>query len=694
MTQRPPRVLLADDDGVAMLVAQAALEAGGFEVATAGDGVMAVEEFARQRPDLVILDVVMPRMDGFEACREIRATPAGRDVPILIMTSREDVEAVARAYDSGATDFTSKGISNRLMIERVRFLLREANARRQLVVSRSRLATVQRMARIGHWELDSAGRTLHVSELVMDLLGGASRKVAHFAHLVASVRAEEGPRVLEAFRKWQSTGAGFRLETPLRSGARLLLHAATTPASELAGGPTLTLAVQDVSELRAAQREAHLLANFDTLTGLPNRRQFLDRLREVIAGRAADRTLWLMAFRLRGLDRLQQSLGQAAADAALLTVVRRLAAGRLVRNDDAFAHLGAGEFALCRASCDSPAVAATLAEDAIRALSGPLSGEGWTAHLQVRAGLVAWPLDGDHADALLENARATAARSFHGAESGYEFFTAGAHERARRRLELETVLHAALDRGQLQLAFQPRVRLGDGAIVGSEALMRLTHAELGPVPPSEFIPLAEEIGLIGLFGAWALQEACARTAAWRREHGRDLGVSVNISPYQLRNARGLVEDVLRALKASQLPAEALELELTESAFIDASEESLAALRELRSLGISIALDDFGTGYSSLGYLRRLPVDCLKVDRSFVADLPGAENARQLLQAILGVARALRLRTVAEGVETASQLALLGEEGCDEAQGFLISRPVPAAEFAALLGEPAVALKRA
>jgi EAL domain-containing protein (putative c-di-GMP-specific phosphodiesterase class I) len=222
--------------------------------------------------------------------------------------------------------------------------------------------------------------------------------------------------------------------------------------------------------------------------------------------------------------------------------------------------------------------------------------------------------------------------------------------------------------------------------------MRLADPQLGSVSPAEFIPLAEEIGLITPFGAWALAEACARTAAWRKELGRELDVSVNVSAHQLRNPRGLVEDVLRALKASGLPPEALELELTESAFIDASEESLAALRELRGLGISIALDDFGTGYSSLGYLRHLPVDCLKVDRSFVADLPGNEDATRVLQAILGVAQALRLRTVAEGVETEAQLALLRDEGCVEAQGYLISRPVPAADFAALVagGLPSIA----
>jgi predicted signal transduction protein with EAL and GGDEF domain/DNA-binding response OmpR family regulator len=686
MKERAPRVLLADDDAVAMLVAQAALEGTGFEVVCAGDGVMAVEQFGRQRPDIVILDVVMPRMDGYEACRRIRALPAGQDVPILIMTSHDDVEAVASAYDSGATDFTSKGISNRLMVERVRFMLREHQSRRALVVSRGRLSMVQKMARIGHWEVDASGRTLHVSDFVRSVLDGEAGAAAptHLAHLVAAIRPDTSPRVLDAFRGWQKTLASFRIEVALRNGTQLHLHGATTPGSDKAGAPTLTLAVQDISELRTAQREAHLLANFDTLTGLPNRRQFLDRLGATIGRRAADRPLWVLVFWLRGLDRVQRSLGQAAFDGALVGATRLLLETLGLHDGDAFTHLGAGEFALCRSDCASPAEAAAIAEAVGRAFAAALSGDGWTASFQVHTGIAGWPADGSSAEALLENARAIASRTTAGAESGYEFFRADTQQRARRRMDLESALHGALERGELELAFQPRVTLADGVIRGSEALMRWTHPQFGGVSPGEFIPIAEDTGLIATFGAWALREACRRTAQCRSSLGRELHVSVNVSAQQLRHPHGLVADVLAALESSGLPAGALELELTESAFIDADEDSLAALRALRERGISLALDDFGTGYSSLGYLRRLPVDCLKIDRSFVADLPGDEDAGRMLEAILGIAAAMRLRTVAEGVETETQLAMLRRHGCLEAQGFLISRPVPAAAFRALL----------
>ena len=688
MKRRAPRMLVADDDAVALLVAQAALEAAGFEVLGAENGNAAVALFVQQNPDCVILDVMMPEMDGFEACRAIRATPAGRDTPILIMTSRDDVDAVARAYDSGATDFATKGISSRLLIERVRFLLREYRARRALIISRSRLRMVQEMTRVGHWEVDSAGRTLHVSDMVRSLLPERTSDGSHLAQLVSALNAMDGRRLLEAFRGWQGSGAPFRLEAELRSGANLHIQGTTTPGMEATATAALTLAVQDISALRRAQRQAYRLANFDTLTGLPNRRQFLDTLTGELQHRNPNAQLAVLVFRLHGPERLQQSLGQAACDAALVSTAQ-LILDAIGHGDGAvFAHLGGGEFAFCRSGCNSPALAAGIAEDVARALAAPLTGEGWMANFLVSTGIVVWPSNGQDAETLLENARTTAARGKSAAESHYEFFTSEVQQRALRLIDLESAMHGALERGELSLACQPRIRLVDGTIRGTESLMRWNHPELGSVSPAEFIPIAEDSGLIVAIGSWALHEACRQVAAWRSRFGLELIVSVNVSPQQLRAPRALVDDVYAALHCSGLPASALELELTESMMISAAGEALAALQELRSHGISIALDDFGTGYSSLGYLRRLPVDCLKIDRSFISDLTANEDAERVLQAIIAVASALRLYTVAEGIESPAQLEIVTKLGCLEGQGFLFARPLDAGGLEALLAEPA------
>jgi predicted signal transduction protein with EAL and GGDEF domain/CheY-like chemotaxis protein len=684
MTERAPRVLIADDDEVALLLTQSALESGGFDVLRVEDGAAAVDTFAAERPDCVILDVMMPRMDGFAACRAIRAGPAGADVPVLIMTSRDDVDAVARAYDSGATDFASKGLSSRLLIERVRFLLREYQSRRALIISRSRLRMVQEMARVGHWEVDGVGRSMHVSRLVRSLLASNKDAGGHLAQLVAALRASDGPKLLDAFRRWQATRSPFRLETRLRTGQHLHIQGVTTQGSDSGDAATLTLAVQDITALRRAQRQAHRLANFDALTGLPNRRQFLDMLAREIANRSSGAPLAVLVFRLRGLERLQQSLGQTACDAALVGSSQALLTAVGDEGAEFLAHLGMGEFALCDPACKSPSAAAALAEEAARAFATPISGDGWTANFLVNTGIVIWPSDGNSADLLLENASTTAARGAAAPESRYEFFAAEIHKRQRRLMELESALYGALERGELSLAYQPRVGLDDFHVHGTEALMRWNHPRLGAIPPGEFITVAEESGSIVSLGSWALREACRQTGEWRRSLGRGLSVSVNVSASQLRAPRALVEDVLSALREADLPASALELELTESMAIEAAPESLAALEELRRLGVTIALDDFGTGFSSLSYLRRLPIDCLKIDRSFVSDLPDDGDAIRVLQAILAIGGALRMRTVAEGVETRAQLDTLRHHGCHEAQGYLFAQPLPAAEVEPLL----------
>jgi len=686
MSDRPARILYADDDAAALIMAQAALEAGGYEVTSASDGTSALELFAKQRPDCLILDIMMPGKNGYEVCRAVRALPGAKDIPILILTSRDDVESVARAYDSGATDFATKGISSRLLVERIRFLLREHQFRRALEVSRSRLHTVQNMARIGHWEVDGAGKTLHMASLVQSLLYEVPPTEGNFGHLVTAVRTADSRRVLNAFVEWQKTGKAFRLEARLLAGSYLHIQGTTTPGSS-GKSRTLTLAVQDITALRQAQREAHRLANFDSLTGLPNRQRFLDTVAEQTQAGSPAPPFALFCFRLLGVERLQQSMGRAASDSAFVKAAQLIVTATGHDSAGGFAHLGNGEFVLCRPECGTPAAAAEIAEEAIRAFSSPMSGEGWTASFLVSVGIALFPPDGEEANALLEKARATAAAGASATQSGHKFFTADIHDRARRSMLMESALHGALERGEITLAYQPRVRLQDRMIVGVEALMRWQHPELGAIHPKEFIPIAEETGLITPLGTWALAEACQQAAAWRKSTGRGHGVSVNVSAHQLRKPKKLLDDIRLALSASGLPASALEIELTESMLIAAAGETREFLKELRQLGVSVALDDFGTGYSSLAYLRQLEVDCLKIDQSFVADLSRNEDAERVLLAILGISSALRLRSVAEGVEDAAQLAVLERLGCAEAQGFLFAKPLAAAALEPLLSKP-------
>ena len=682
------KLLLADDEPVAQLVTSAALEQAGYEVVVAGDGAEALRLFAEHRPDGVILDVVMPRLDGLAACRELRATPAGAGVPIMILTAHGDVDAVSRAYEAGASDFLAKGAGPRLLMERVRFLLREHDERRQLQVSQGRLRSVQAMARIGHWELDAAGRSVDVSDTVRDLLGG----IEHDPDGVDALRDALGGDDRAAFEAciaaWRIDGEPFRLDCQLRSGSYLHIQGATTHARPY-GEERLTLAIQDVTLLREAQREAHRLAFYDPLTGLPNRRRFIEVLEVVVGVRRRTSLLATLALRVRGAERILESSGQAAADQAILVAARRLHAAACGPSSPGriLAHLGNGEFALAVPDCDSVAAAATVAEELLAALRPPVEGPDWTLSLVTHVGISVWPQDADGATALLDDALATAGKVPGG--SGYAFFSPAILAQARRRLEIEAALRGALERDEFRLVFQPRVGLEDLHVGGAEALLRWRSATLGEVPPAEFIPVAEQAGLIDAIGTWVLDRACREAARWRRTQGRAVLVSVNVSSQQLASPGRLVATVRSTLARHGLPPSAIELELTESMIVDASPELLDALQELRSCGISIALDDFGTGYSSLGYLRKLPVDCLKIDRAFVADLSRDPGAASVLEAILAVAAALRLRTVAEGIETDAQLRQVAERGCREGQGYLFSRPLEATDLDTLLATPVI-----
>jgi predicted signal transduction protein with EAL and GGDEF domain/DNA-binding response OmpR family regulator len=692
VTPGPARILVADDDPVARLVVAAALGADAHTVLEVADGIAAVATFESERPDCVILDVIMPGLDGFNACRKIRSLPHGSDVPILILTSHDDPASVSHAYAAGATDFLSKTSGPRLITERVRFLMRAHNARRELVVSQRRLRAVQAMARIGHWELDREGNTVDLSGTVRDILGGADGGTPGIGSLLSALGNDHRKALVDCVARWRDCGEPFRLDARLGDGIHLHIQGASTPAAHASNGDSLTLAIQDVTLLRSAQEEARRLTLFDTLTGLPNRKRFTEVLDVAISGRPASSAMAVLAIRLQGHERVLESAGQDACDQVLVAATARLEAAGCTDASSGriLAHLEGGDFALALPDCASPASAAMVAERLLKALRAPVSAGTWTVSLLTQVGIAMWPQDELAGAALLAGAQATAARRSPETGAGYGFFTPEVLSRARRRMQVEAALRDALAAGQLSVVFQPRVEMDGLHIAGAETLLRWSHPELGEVSPLEFVPVAEEAGLIVDIGHWVMEQACYHAQRWRRTYNRAVAVSVNVSAQQLAEPRQLIASVRDSLERSGLPAYSLELELTESMIIHAEAPVLRALEEIRRLGVSIALDDFGTGYSSLSYLRKLPVDCLKIDRSFVADLIDDSSAEGVLSAILSIARTLRLRTVAEGIETDAQYRMLLGHGCREGQGYLFSRPLAPGDFQALLANPSLA----
>jgi diguanylate cyclase len=443
---------------------------------------------------------------------------------------------------------------------------------------------------------------------------------------------------------------------------------------------------REVGERRRAEEKIVHMAYHDALTELPNQALFKDRLtQELSTSRGEGRKTAVIFLAVDRLKKVNDTLGYAAGD-ALLRGVARLLAGR-VRQADTAAYFGGNEFALLLTRVGGAEEAAKFAEGVREALRRPLDCGGRELYVTASFGVSLCPDDGEDCHTLLKNAAAALYRAKQKGGDAYEFFTPDMHERALKRLSLENDLRRALEREEFEVHYQPRVEAASGRVVGMEALARWRHPELGLVSPAEFIPVAEETGMIGPLGERVLRTACAQNGAWREGGLGPLRVGVNLSLRQFQQP-DLIQMVERTLAETGLDAGGLELELTESSMMHDAAHAVETLRRLKATGIKISVDDFGSGYSSLSYLKHLPLDVLKIDLSFVRDMAADQNNAAIVKAIITLAHSLGLTAVAEGVETEEQAALLRRMGCDEMQGYLFSRPLPAADFERFLrGRP-------
>jgi diguanylate cyclase (GGDEF)-like protein len=415
---------------------------------------------------------------------------------------------------------------------------------------------------------------------------------------------------------------------------------------------------------------------------LPNRVLLDDRLTQAMAH--ADRDKGSFALLVCDLDRfklINDSLGHRAGDVLLQEVAHRLLG--VVRNIDTVARFGGDEFVLVGNSIAGPEDAMQLAARAIEVLHAPVRVAGIDVHTSPSIGVAIYPADGASIEALLAHADAAMYSAKQRGRGNVQRYEAGMQAGTEDLVQLESDLHAAIAHGQFQLYYQPKVDTQTGEVRSAEALIRWVHPRRGVISPGEFIPLAEECGLIGVIGQWVIQEACRQAKAWQDDGVPSLRVSVNLSASQFRDS-ALVDNIRRALDDAGLQARFLEVELTESAVMNDPEQSIAILEQLSKMGVLVSVDDFGTGYSSMSYLRRFPIDKLKIDRVFIDEIASRPEDASIVRAIVSLAHSLRLKVVAEGVETPAQLEFLKAAKCDEYQGFHFSRPLPAAEFEQLI----------
>ena len=664
MTETPVNLLFIEDSRDDVQLALLALERDGLRpswkhVATERE---LREALKSSTPDAILSDFTMPEFDGLAALKIAR--DFAPRVPFIFVSGTIGEERAIEAIRLGATDYVLKDNLRRLgtALRRALAEARDRDRVRAAEEERARLVEILEATSDYVGMSDPQGRRIYLNaagrKLGSEIYPGWVREIIQTEALPAAARKG----------LWQGETAMLDAEgKEIPVSQVVIAHRASD-----GGIRFFSTIARDISERRAYEKRIKYLANYDALSGLPNRNLLGDRTAQAMThARRVGRPCALIVLDLDRFKLINDSYGRGAGDALLRQVGARIRGA--VRDGDTTARLEAASFAVLAADLARADDVLNVTRKVHELFKVPFSIEGHDVHVTLSIGASAFPRDGDNFDALLGNADVAMHRVKANGGKGFQFYAAAMTREATERIEIENALRTAVARRELELHYQPQVDIASGRIRGVEALMRWRHAERGWIPPGQFIPVAEESHLIQPLGDWALAEGCRQLAAWDRAGHNDLQVGINVSAVQFRSA-GFVEAVTRALRAQEIDPSRLELELTESELIDDREVAISVLGSLKKLGVRISVDDFGTGYSSLNYLSRLPVDCLKIDRSFVVRVEQGGRDAAIVQAIISLAHSLGLRVLAEGVETKEQLRFLRSHGCDEAQGHLFARP--------------------
>jgi diguanylate cyclase (GGDEF)-like protein len=595
-----PRLLIVDDISDNRMILTRRFQRRGFDVVEAEGGLTAIELIDKESFDLVLLDVMMPGMDGIETLKRIRSRNSASELPVIMVTAKSESTNIVDALELGANDYVTKPVDFAVALARVNTQI-------------SRKRAVERVA--------SANEEL--------------RKVN-----------EDLERRVEE-RTSRLIDANQRLKV-------------------------------EIADREESQARSQYLAYHDSLTGLGNRLLFKEQLEEALKDvSVASHPLAVLFLDLDGFKAVNDTLGHSIGDLLLKSVATKLR--DILPRTDRIARLGGDEFAILQISAAQPGSSIALAEKIIEVVGQPNSIDGHDVTVGASVGIAVARAGDINTENFLKSADLAMYSAKSDGRGTYRMFDPEMDAIVQARRLLERDMRTALAQDGFRLFYQPLVNLQTKKVTAFEALMRWQHPERGMVPPSDFIPVAEEMGLIVQLGEWALRQACAEATEWPDE----VCVSVNLSPLQFSKGN-LVSSVMSALASAGLPASRLELEITESVLLEKSERNITILNQLRDLGVRISMDDFGTGYSSIGYLRSFPFDKIKIDQSFVRDLLVDEGSLAIVRAIAGLGVSFGMITTAEGVETEEQMRCLNLEGCIEVQGYLYSRPVPADEIVGVL----------
>jgi diguanylate cyclase (GGDEF)-like protein/PAS domain S-box-containing protein len=702
---RRARILVVDDEPVNVQLLEYLLKTTGYEnVSSTYDPRQVVALHLKHRFDLIILDLHMPGMDGFDVMEALKPLESDSWLPVLVVTAEPDKKLAA--LEAGARDFIGKPFDTVEVMTRIRNLLEVRLLHRESLDYGSQLERQvrERTAELARFRgaMDATPDALFLidtaSMAMVDVSEGACRMLGFSRDALLRIDPVAlGLSTRTQLERLLGGGAAHDRESEseadivetelLRAGGegsvaveiswKLQEQDLEHPAQRM-----LIAVARDISERLQAQENLRHAASYDALTGLPNRTLFFDNLRDTIE-LAQDKN-WRVAVLCITLDRfkvINDTLGTRGGDELLRQFSTRLV--RCVKVRDSVGRLGGDEFALILTMPREQQDAVNMANDVRDSLRVPFDLHGQQAALTASIGIAMYPDDTVEPGALVKYADTAMVRAKEAGRDGYRFFTAGMNVQVLARLDLELALRGALEDAQFVLHYQPKLELNTGRIAGTEALLRWHRPGYGLVYPAEFVPIMEETGLVVRVGDWIIDEACRQIAAWNADGVRDVRVAVNVSSRQF--VEGDLEGVIRdALARHDVEPGLLELELTESALMQNAEHTTEVLTRLKALGIRIAIDDFGTGYSSLAYLKRFPIDKLKIDIAFVRDIVNNPDDAAIALAIISMAHSLHMQVIAEGVETRAQMAYLRRHRCDQIQGFYFSRALPADQLAEMV----------
>ncbi len=652
-------------------------KAGILTLESAG-GRQTLSVFQEKRPDIVLLDISMSDMNSFEVCACLRNMNGGQQASIFILTDIDDLQSINRAFDAGATDLVAKPIDWANLVQRMHPLLHSVSSSELLQESeKKRHALIRSMPDL-LIQLDSTGRILYfmvpkgfdMSPFPVGMIGRNINEIlgADISQDALNRTLQRGEmQIFEHRLQFDQTNYDYECRI-------------------VEGGEGQSLAIiRDITDKKRIEERLLQLAYRDPLTGLLNRQSFKLLLKKALEqAKRYDRLMAVMFLDLDRFKRINDSLGHKVGDLLLKCVGERIS--ETLRRSDSTARFGAvpsntlsrlggDEFMVLLSEMSGLQDATNVAQRILHSLSKPFVLGEHEIFITASIGITIYPHNGHDVETLLKNSDAAMYKAKEHGRNNIQLYSTPMGTAVSNTLDLETKLRKALDRQEFVLHYQPQVDIQTGEILGTEALVRWQRSENQIISPAEFIPLAEEIGMIGALGEWVLLEACRQNKKWQDMGYCDLRVAVNLSALQFRE-RNVTRDVTNALEASGLDPSHLELELTESAVMHNVEASLASLRAFKEMGVTIAIDDFGTGYSSLSYLRRFPIDAVKIDRSFIKDIVVNQDDAALAAAIIAMAHILDLRVVAEGIETEQQLHLLFAKRCNHGQGYLFSKPLP------------------